>query len=79
MRIRFLVDGTSLAATLDDTAVARDFASLLPLTLAFEDYASAEKKARLMRSGREVAMFTRIPRTPALRRSIRSCPMILAS
>jgi hypothetical protein len=45
MMIRLTVDGTPLAATLDDTVAARDFASLLPLTLALEDYAATEKIA----------------------------------
>jgi len=49
MRIRIDVEGSTLAATLDNTAVARDFASLLPLTLTLEDYASTEKIANLPR------------------------------
>ena len=43
MTIRLDVDGTPLTATLEDTEAARDFASLLPLTLTLEDYASTEK------------------------------------
>lgn len=49
MKIRLVVDGHSLSATLDQTPVARDFASLLPLELMLEDYASAEKIADLPR------------------------------
>jgi hypothetical protein len=49
MKIRLTIDGTLLAATLDDTAVARDFAALLPLTLTVEDYAATEKIADLPR------------------------------
>ncbi|HET7458862.1 MAG TPA: cyclophilin-like fold protein [Gemmatimonadaceae bacterium] len=49
MKIRFEIDDASLTATLDDTEAARDFASLLPLTLTLEDYASTEKIADLPR------------------------------
>jgi hypothetical protein len=49
MKIRIEIEETSLLATLDDTEVARDFASLLPLTLTLEDYASTEKIATLPR------------------------------
>lgn len=37
------VEGRSLSATLIDSPAARDFASLLPLNLIIEDYASTEK------------------------------------
>jgi hypothetical protein len=43
MKIRIDVDDTRLTATLDDTAASRDFASLLLLTLALEDYNRTEK------------------------------------
>jgi hypothetical protein len=43
MKIRIDVDGTSVTATLDETAAARDFVSLLPLTLTLEDYNRTEK------------------------------------
>jgi hypothetical protein len=43
MRIRLNLDGTPLTATLADNATARDFASLLPLTLTLTDYADTEK------------------------------------
>src|SRR3954464_6997047 len=36
-------DGRSIAATLGDNPTARDFGSLLPLTLTLKDYASTEK------------------------------------
>src|SRR3954468_20696278 len=49
MNIRLDVEGTPLTATLDDTEAARDFASLLPLTLTLEDYASTEKISDLPR------------------------------
>lgn len=49
MKIRFDVEGTVMAATLEDTAVARDFAALLPLKLSLDDYASTEKIAYLPR------------------------------
>jgi hypothetical protein len=43
MKIRIDVDGTSVTATSDDTAAAKDFVSLLPLTLTLEDYNRTEK------------------------------------
>ena len=43
------VGGTPLAATLDDTETARDFASLLPLALTLDDYAATEKISDLPR------------------------------
>jgi hypothetical protein len=49
MRIRVTVNGTAIIAALADSATARDFASLLPLTLTFEDYASTEKIGYLPR------------------------------
>jgi hypothetical protein len=49
VRIRLDVDGTVMAAALEDTAVARDFAALLPLELSLDDYASTEKIADLPR------------------------------
>jgi hypothetical protein len=41
--IRLTIDGKAIDATLLDNATARDFLSLLPLTLTLEDYASTEK------------------------------------
>jgi hypothetical protein len=49
MKIRIDAGGRTLGATLDDGEAARDFASLLPLTLTLEDYASTEKIADLPR------------------------------
>ena len=43
MKIRLTVDGKAVEATLLDNAAARDFVSLLPLTLTLDDYASTEK------------------------------------
>jgi hypothetical protein len=43
MKIRVTIDGKASEATLLDNATARDFVSLLPLTLTLEDYASTEK------------------------------------
>lgn len=45
MKIRLTINGQSTTATLDDNATARDFLSMLPLTLPLEDYASSEKIA----------------------------------
>lgn len=43
------VDGVPITATLHDNETARDFISLLPLTLTLSDYASAEKISDLPR------------------------------
>ena len=43
MKIRLTINGRSTTATLDDNATARDFLSMLPLTLTLKDYASTEK------------------------------------
>jgi hypothetical protein len=43
MRIRLTFDGKAVEATLLDNATARDFLSLLPMTLTVEDYNSTEK------------------------------------
>jgi hypothetical protein len=43
MKIRIEVDGTRIIAALDDNATAKDFASLLPLTLTLDDYNGTEK------------------------------------
>ncbi len=45
MKIRLKINGQSTTATLDDNPTARDFLSMLPLTLTLEDYASTEKIA----------------------------------
>jgi len=49
MRIRLEFDRSSLVATLAENATARDFASLLPLSLTLEDYAATEKISDLPR------------------------------
>jgi hypothetical protein len=49
MKIRLTVGGQSATATLYDNATARDFASLLPLSLTMEDYATIERVAVLPR------------------------------
>lgn len=47
MKIRILVGGTELAATLENNATSRDFATRLPLELTLEDYHGTEKIADL--------------------------------
>lgn len=49
MKIHLHVDAQVATATLDDTAAARDFAALLPLTLTLKDYAVIERIADLPR------------------------------
>jgi hypothetical protein len=49
MRIRVTSGETVLDATLDDNATARDFASMLPLTLPMDDLFKREKYGRLPR------------------------------
>ena len=49
MKIRMDVDGQAVLATLNDTAAARDFAALLPLSLTLTDYARIERIADLPR------------------------------
>lgn len=48
-RIHVIVGDETLTATLDDTQVARDFVSLLPLELSLSDYHATEKVADLPR------------------------------
>ena len=43
MKIRLTFDGKAVEATLLDNATARDFLSLLPMTLTLEDYNATEK------------------------------------
>ncbi|MFC9680653.1 cyclophilin-like fold protein [Streptomyces sp. NPDC056948] len=50
MRIRLTAGEAVLNATLDDNATARDFASLLPLTLQMPDLLKREKYGHLPRS-----------------------------
>lgn len=49
MDIRLTLDGQPVDATLNDNAVARDFASLLPLSLDLEDFHQTERIAYLPR------------------------------
>jgi len=43
MKIEIVFNGSLSTATLDDNPSAKDFASLLPLSVTLEDYASTEK------------------------------------
>ena len=49
MKINIDVEGATITATLDDSPAAKDFASLLPLTLTLDDYNSTEKISNLPR------------------------------
>ncbi len=49
VNIKLVLEETTLLATLDDSAAARDFAALLPLELTLSDYSSTEKIADLPR------------------------------
>lgn len=49
MKIRFVMGRTTIAATLDDSGTARDFASLLPLELDLTDLFAREKSGELPR------------------------------
>jgi hypothetical protein len=49
MKIRLAVGGQHATATLYDSATARDFAALLPLSLTTEDYATIERVSSLPR------------------------------
>ncbi|CAH2894495.1 MAG: hypothetical protein PCALPYG88_0656 [uncultured Paraburkholderia sp.] len=49
MQISMDIEGTTITATLENSEAARDFASLLPLSLTLEDYASTEKISDLPR------------------------------
>jgi hypothetical protein len=48
-KILIMVNGRAVIATLADNPIARDFHSLLPLTLTLNDYAATEKVAYLAR------------------------------
>ncbi|WP_371584071.1 cyclophilin-like fold protein [Streptomyces sp. NBC_01314] len=50
MNIRLILNGHHIAATLNDSATARDFAAQLPITLPLRDFHQAEKIADLPRS-----------------------------
>ena len=49
MKIRLRTETTEMTATLIESSAARDFLSLLPLTLTLEDYAGTEKISDLPR------------------------------
>jgi len=49
MKIRLTLNGKAMTATVLDSATARDFLALLPLTLTLEDYAQTEKISYLPR------------------------------
>ena len=49
MKLHLYLDGATATATLDDSAAARDFAALLPLSLTLENYAVIERIANLPR------------------------------
>src|SRR4051812_11703040 len=48
-RVRFSVDTTEIVVKVADNPTSRDFLSLLPLTLEFEDFASMEMLSYLPR------------------------------
>jgi hypothetical protein len=45
VKIRVTINGTAFTGTLSNNPTAKDFLSLLPLTLTLEDYAATEKIA----------------------------------
>ena len=49
MKVRLIIRGKAVTATLDDNATSRDFLSLLPLKMTLKDYASTEKVSDLPR------------------------------
>lgn len=49
IKIKLRLQDKTVTATLNDTPTARDFASMLPLTLTLEDYAKTEKISDLPR------------------------------
>ncbi len=49
LNLRLTIDGHAVAATLNDSATARDFAELLPLTLDLSDFHQTERIADLHR------------------------------
>src|SRR3954463_14664882 len=49
MRFKLTVDGTELTGTLDEGPAARDFATLLPLTVELADFNGRERVADLPR------------------------------
>jgi len=49
MQISMDIEGTTITATLDNSEAAKDFLSLLPLSVTLEDYAATEKIGDLPR------------------------------
>lgn len=49
MQIRLTINGSSTTATLEDNSSAKDFLSMLPMTLTLDDYNATEKIAYLPR------------------------------
>lgn len=49
VKIHLSINGNAMTATLTDNATAKDFLSLLPMTLTLEDYAATEKISYLSR------------------------------
>ncbi len=49
VKIRVTINGAAITGTLTDNAMAKDFLSLLPLTVTLEDYAATEKITYLPR------------------------------
>jgi len=49
MQISMDIEGTTITATLEGSEAAKDFISLLPMSLTLEDYASTEKISDLPR------------------------------
>ena len=49
MKIRLTINGKAISATLITNGTAKDFLSLLPMTLTLDDYAATEKIAYLPR------------------------------
>ena len=58
-RVRITIGGKSIEATLADSEAARDFASLLPITLPMNDLFRREKFAHLPRAISEQGKRTR--------------------
>lgn len=48
-QLHLIINGEEILAELDDSPAARDFASLLPMTLSLSDYARKEKVSDLPR------------------------------
>jgi hypothetical protein len=49
MRIQFVLNGRTFTGRLDDNPTARDFYSMLPMTLTLQDYSATEKISYLPR------------------------------